>query len=311
MLKTKLLLGALALIFIASQTSIHAQIIFQEDFTGAADSALDGTTPTTGTGTWSSATSFSADGSVSLTANSLAAFDIGNVINDTKGTPDGLFELTATLERPDTGGNRWYSIGFSQAATPTTDNHFLSRNGVGTIILRNSGELDMWAGNGFTPNGLTPTGSSNIIDGPDGTEGARTLTVELDLRDWNGTTDFGTVTYFDSELGEVGTFNYTNEPILANTGELGSIPTDPNFNSIIISGNSGTMGTYSSLTLTQIRSATVLLGDVNLDGEVNFLDIVPFIAVLSAGTSQVEADINESGDVDFLDIVPFIALLSS
>jgi hypothetical protein len=55
---------------------------------------------------------------------------------------------------------------------------------------------------------------------------------------------------------------------------------------------------------------TVLLGDVDLSGTVDFLDITPFIGVLSGGTFQAEADCNESGGVDFLDITPFIAILS-
>jgi len=54
-----------------------------------------------------------------------------------------------------------------------------------------------------------------------------------------------------------------------------------------------------------------LLGDVNRDGMVNFLDITPFISLLSGGGNQIEADINGDGAVNFLDIVPFIALLSS
>ncbi len=54
---------------------------------------------------------------------------------------------------------------------------------------------------------------------------------------------------------------------------------------------------------------TVLLGDVNLDGSVSFLDISPFIAFLSGGGFQAEADIDENG-VNFLDISPFIAILS-
>lgn len=53
-----------------------------------------------------------------------------------------------------------------------------------------------------------------------------------------------------------------------------------------------------------------LLGDVNLDGVVNFLDISPFIALLSAGDFQAEADIDQNEAVDFLDISPFIAILS-
>lgn len=54
----------------------------------------------------------------------------------------------------------------------------------------------------------------------------------------------------------------------------------------------------------------ILLGDVNGDGAVNFLDISPFIVLLSAGDFQCEADINGTGDVNFLDIGPFITILS-
>ena len=53
-----------------------------------------------------------------------------------------------------------------------------------------------------------------------------------------------------------------------------------------------------------------LLGDVNLDGAVNFLDISPFIALLSTGDFQEEADANRDEAVTFLDISPFIGLLS-
>lgn len=52
-----------------------------------------------------------------------------------------------------------------------------------------------------------------------------------------------------------------------------------------------------------------LLGDVNLDEAVNFLDISPFISVLSANGFQLEADINGDGAVNFLDISEFIDLL--
>ena len=54
----------------------------------------------------------------------------------------------------------------------------------------------------------------------------------------------------------------------------------------------------------------ILLGDVNLDGFVNFLDISPFISVLSAGGTLAEADVNQDGVVDFMDISPFIGVLS-
>jgi len=54
-----------------------------------------------------------------------------------------------------------------------------------------------------------------------------------------------------------------------------------------------------------------LLGDVNQDGIVNFLDIAPFIAVLSGGGFQAEADTNQDGVVNFLDIAPFIGILTA
>lgn len=55
----------------------------------------------------------------------------------------------------------------------------------------------------------------------------------------------------------------------------------------------------------------LLLGDVNRDGQVNFLDISPFISALSSGEVLDEADIDENGVVNFLDIAPFINLLAS
>lgn len=49
------------------------------------------------------------------------------------------------------------------------------------------------------------------------------------------------------------------------------------------------------------------LGDVNLDGVVNGLDVDPFVDVLLNGPYQVEADMNADGDVNGLDVDPFVA----
>ena len=54
---------------------------------------------------------------------------------------------------------------------------------------------------------------------------------------------------------------------------------------------------------------STLLGDVNLDGKVSFLDISPFIRVLQSGEFQAEADCNQDGRISFLDISPFIRIL--
>ena len=52
------------------------------------------------------------------------------------------------------------------------------------------------------------------------------------------------------------------------------------------------------------------IGDVNGDGHIDFLDISPFIVLLTTGEYDHTADINADGAVDFLDISGFILLLS-
>ena len=55
---------------------------------------------------------------------------------------------------------------------------------------------------------------------------------------------------------------------------------------------------------------TVLLGDINLDGVVDLLDVTPFVQLLTSGDFQCEADVNQDGVVDLLDVTPFVDLLS-
>ena len=54
-----------------------------------------------------------------------------------------------------------------------------------------------------------------------------------------------------------------------------------------------------------------LLGDVNLDGAISFLDIAPFVTVLTSQGFQAEADTNEDMLVNFLDISSFVSLLTA
>ena len=56
-------------------------------------------------------------------------------------------------------------------------------------------------------------------------------------------------------------------------------------------------------------NAVLELGDVNLDGTINFDDIPAFITVLIDGEFQPEADSDQSGVVDFADIPAFIDIL--
>lgn len=55
----------------------------------------------------------------------------------------------------------------------------------------------------------------------------------------------------------------------------------------------------------------VLIGDINLDGTVDLLDVGPFVTLLSTQMFQAEADINGDGLVDLLDVGGFVDLLSS
>ena len=55
---------------------------------------------------------------------------------------------------------------------------------------------------------------------------------------------------------------------------------------------------------------TIVLGDINLDGVVDLLDVRPFTELLTDMTFQFEADINQDGLVDLLDVVPFVKILT-
>jgi len=65
------------------------------------------------------------------------------------------------------------------------------------------------------------------------------------------------------------------------------------------------------VTVTLVNSDLVqdFIGDVNLDGAVNFSDIPAFIGVLASGEFQAQADVNFDGAVTFADIPPFIKIL--
>ena len=66
---------------------------------------------------------------------------------------------------------------------------------------------------------------------------------------------------------------------------------------------------HSPADYTVVGPPQVILGDVNGDLVVNFLDIGPFIQVLLSNTFMEAADIDQNGVVNFLDIGPFITIL--
>ena len=69
-------------------------------------------------------------------------------------------------------------------------------------------------------------------------------------------------------------------------------------------------GGYARLFVSQI-AGSVILGDVDQNGVVDFADIPAFIAVLQAGMFLPEADVNQDGEVTFADIPAFIEILQA
>ena len=64
-----------------------------------------------------------------------------------------------------------------------------------------------------------------------------------------------------------------------------------------------------SFTIT-VGESEILLGDLNCDGEVNLLDVAPFVEFLSNGTFSEKGDFNSDGMLNLLDVSPFVDLLS-
>ena len=67
-------------------------------------------------------------------------------------------------------------------------------------------------------------------------------------------------------------------------------------------------GSVATITITRINAPKYALGDVNRDGSVNLLDVMPFVN-MPASSFLPEADINCDGSFDLLDVQPFVELL--
>ena len=58
------------------------------------------------------------------------------------------------------------------------------------------------------------------------------------------------------------------------------------------------------------RESGILLGDVNLDGVADLLDVFPFVELVISSQFQAEADINQDSVVDLLDVAPLVEILT-
>lgn len=91
------------------------------------------------------------------------------------------------------------------------------------------------------------------------------------------------------------------------SGVLGLVE-DENIGDVISSSNFLRID-LTNVTVTAIPD--VLLGDVNCDGVVDLLDVVPFVAAIADGEFLEKADINQDGELNLLDVGPFVDLLSN
>ena len=94
-------------------------------------------------------------------------------------------------------------------------------------------------------------------------------------------------------------------------GAADAIWDTPTGNFTATGGDNGSNGFGIDQLSASFVLTTTLVGDINCDGEITFLDIGPFILLISNGEFDPKADINGDSSVDFLDITPFIGLVSS
>jgi len=103
--------------------------------------------------------------------------------------------------------------------------------------------------------------------------------------------------------------------IIGSNGDPGITP--PEQLDVIDWESSNNLGTTGILTVDNISvnggcggGCSFAIGDVNMDGAVDLLDVAPFVDAITMGAMICEADVNEDGSVDLLDVSPFVTLLT-
>ena len=293
-------------------SAANAQMIFSEDFEGGTGALLDGTTEDTSGATWT-ANGFATDNGVldvfPDNFEGAATLEVALVV-------DTVYTLSMDVT---TNAPEWLGIGFSEnppSIDPNTGETFLNRpqdrfaqsGGRAWFLLRPSDPLVMQVE--IFGGGSPGTGTSNVI--PDiGTDFSgplmtRTMTVVLDTASTGFTADFlidgvsqssGFQPLFEDNDALIA---LTDVSLLANVGFTweGQSPG----------------GVAGAITVDNFAFSAdggkVLVGDVNCDGNIDLLDVAPFVDLLTAGGFDPKADINDDGNVDLLDVAPFVELLT-
>lgn len=247
--KLATLLALAAGLLVSAQADI---LLIEENFGGSGTDALNGTTADTfnsaittasGSSTWQAEPdAYKANGDIVKGPDSGSAFlSLGSYINDAKGTANGKFTLTTTIAQPHS--NFWVSSGFFNNSASVTGN-WTNSGGLATSVNRIDGSTgsDHYQGPG--------TGGS-VFQAGDLT-GTVTFTTTLDFTPgggYDGSSNFGTVTFANSVNSNTFTATYGSDPDWTHVGFSHSLQ------------DSGTSN-VSSLQLTQIpeSSTVVLLG---------------------------------------------------
>ena len=212
----------------------------------------------------------------------------------------------------------------------------LLNNGGGTFALhdqlQNVGDLSLGsvAIGDFDGDGALDLATSNfltdevvvVLNNGDATFGTGVLyavgglPIEVEAGDLDGDGDLDLVTgILQGTTGSVQVLWNNGDGTFVDGGLFGSFPHIPFALRLTdLDGNAGLDFLLSGGGDTLLRGLNqcggVLLGDIDQNGQVNLLDVAPFIELLTSGKFQAEADINQDGSVDLLDVQLFVDLIS-
>lgn len=236
-----LLAGGFCALTLTADTATAA-VLFQDNFSGVGSADLNGTTPdvTQGTTAWVADTEYNADGTGTATPTNAAIrayLTLGGLIDDNRGSADAIYTLSTTVNITSTGTDtQWHGFGFWDENAPSENFASTPSDGTAWMLRRANSDLQTFLGP-RTANGLTETGAS-----PDDVAGTVDLQIVLDLTDWNGTSNWGSVEYY-GKLSSTSTYN------LIASGELGT--TNSTFRAVGIGGGSAA-GDFDYFELSQV-----------------------------------------------------------
>ena len=163
---------------------------------------------------------------------------------------------------------------------------------------------DMDAGNNATIDFFGDSPNDDFPDGPPATAGTHlglavlTPGVTKTLADTGAVAGDTIVNKSEPATGSLDTFSV---PLVGNGSTLElRIEFEFSFEAVAL----------DNIVITTAGGKKELIGDVNCDGEINLLDVSPFVDLLLTGGFSTKADITGDGNVDLLDVAPFVDLLT-